>query len=551
MPSAFISYRRVESAALATLIAVTLQDKHGIEVFVDTRSTDGGGLFPDRLRRAIEHCDVFVCLLGATTLESAWVMEEIEHAHNLRKTMIPVFQERYVPPNPIPSVHVEALLQSDGLQVLDVRNVYVDQAISDLASMIRRSVGAPMPPPRRGIGLPLIAAVLVLLALVALGIFLVSRAMESPTSTASPTQIAGGVTASTTIEQPTAAPTEDAAGTRVAQLQASLTALAQLQIVGEETATADAATRGAAAQIDATLRAAADTATAAALAITQSVLGETATQQAIDATAIASVSTDTPTPSATPTPITLEYAYAQAVNYDDGQGNTAWTPIAYTFGDGVTMVLVPTGCFLMGSSEGNINEQPINEQCFVVPFWIDQTEVTQADFVRLSGQKAAPNEFPADQHPVENITWFEARNFCVLRGARLPTEREWEYAARGPEGWIYPWGNMWDTSYAAWNRSRSQRTAIVGTASNGVSWVGAQDMSGNVWEWASSLYQPYPYAADDGREGDMRDLADAQRVLRGGSWYYVSTIGLRAPTRSGLDPIAKDNLLGFRCARDV
>ncbi len=143
MPSVFISYRRVDSAALATLIAVQLKDKYAIDAYVDTRNTDGGGPFPDRLRSAIERSDIFVCLLGATTLQSAWVLLEIEHADNLRKIMIPVFQERYVAPSPLPSAHVEALLQSDGVQFLDVRNLYIDQAIAQLAEMIRNSVPYP------------------------------------------------------------------------------------------------------------------------------------------------------------------------------------------------------------------------------------------------------------------------------------------------------------------------------------------------------------------------------------------------------------------------
>ncbi|MBI1277866.1 MAG: TIR domain-containing protein [Anaerolineaceae bacterium] len=140
MPSAFISYRREDSASLATLIAVQLKERHGIDAYVDTRNTDSGGLFPDRLRTAIDRAEVFVCLLGADTLKSPWVLTEIEHAHDLGKVMIPIFQERYIAPNSPPAPHIEALLQYDGVHILDIRNLYVDEAIAQLAVMIRNSV---------------------------------------------------------------------------------------------------------------------------------------------------------------------------------------------------------------------------------------------------------------------------------------------------------------------------------------------------------------------------------------------------------------------------
>ncbi len=140
MPKIFISYRRADSAMLATLMQVKLQS-FGIDAFVDTRSIDGGGLFPNRLRRAIENADVFVCLLGATTLESSYVQEEILHAYRTKKVMIPVFQERYKAPDPAPEKEtIQTLLQSDGVHIFDVKNVYIDSAIADLAKMIRETL---------------------------------------------------------------------------------------------------------------------------------------------------------------------------------------------------------------------------------------------------------------------------------------------------------------------------------------------------------------------------------------------------------------------------
>jgi formylglycine-generating enzyme required for sulfatase activity len=158
---------------------------------------------------------------------------------------------------------------------------------------------------------------------------------------------------------------------------------------------------------------------------------------------------------------------------------------------GVVMVLVPPGCFMLGSENGGGDEKPVNQQCFGKPFWIDRTEVTQSQFMQLGGQMAQAPYFKGNSRPVDSITWFEARDYCARRGARLPTEAEWEYAERGPDNLVYPWGNVWDEGKAVWSRSVSQGTAYVGSISNGASWVGATDMIGNVWEWTSSLYKQF------------------------------------------------------------
>ncbi|MCA9906127.1 MAG: formylglycine-generating enzyme family protein, partial [Anaerolineae bacterium] len=218
----------------------------------------------------------------------------------------------------------------------------------------------------------------------------------------------------------------------------------------------------------------------------------------------------------------------------------------HTFDDGVPMVLVPAGRFMMGSNDGDSDERPVHEQLIDEPFWIDLTEVTQADFERLLGTEANPSYFDGDQRPVESITWFEARDFCALRGARLPTEREWEYAARGPAGWDYPWWDSRKTSNAVWGRSSDQGTANVRSISAGRSWVGAYDLSGNVWEWVSSLYLPYDSAED--READTGNRTDILRVLRGGS-FASSERNLRSANRGRPVPGFDVINFGFRCAR--
>ncbi len=223
-----------------------------------------------------------------------------------------------------------------------------------------------------------------------------------------------------------------------------------------------------------------------------------------------------------------------------------WTPIFQDF-DGVSMALVPPGCFTMGSNTGDSDEAPTTHICFDKPFWIDKTDVTQAQFKQLGGKAALKTTFAGDLRPVETITWLEARDFCAKRGMRLPTEAEWEYAVRGPDDLIYPWGNTWDGSKAVWNRPASEGTANVGSIPAGASWVGALDMSGNVWQWVSTIFKAYPYSNDDGRENST-DMS-SPRALRGGSWYYDDPDVLRASSRNWFGVPNTSNDDGFRCAQ--
>lgn len=236
---------------------------------------------------------------------------------------------------------------------------------------------------------------------------------------------------------------------------------------------------------------------------------------------------------------------------DPVDSNSDWTPIEREF-DNVVMVLVPPGCLMMGSEDGGPDERPVHEICFDEPFWMDQYEVTQAQLRGLGGEKANDGDVAPSNQPVIRITWFEARDFCALRGACLPTEAEWEYAARGPDGWVFPWGDEWNEANAVWGRpwDSLDPTADVGSIPAGASWVGALDMTGNVLEWTSSVYRAYPYAANDGREGNAVNRPGVQRVLRGGSWKNSFTSYLRAATRVHPRPDLAANDIGFRCARD-
>ncbi|MBN1430237.1 MAG: formylglycine-generating enzyme family protein [Anaerolineae bacterium] len=220
--------------------------------------------------------------------------------------------------------------------------------------------------------------------------------------------------------------------------------------------------------------------------------------------------------------------------------NSDWTPYIENI-DGVEMALVPAGCFMMGSDNGENNEQPARQVCFNDPFRIDVTEVTNAQY-------GSSGKWPGDSLPRENVTWEQADAFCHRRGLRLPTEAEWEYAARGPDGLIYPWGNEFDADNVVYIGNSGNRTWDVGSKPSGVSWVGAIDLSGNVWEWVNDWYGLYlsepqinPTGPDQG----------AYYVLRGGSWYGSERY-VRAAVRYGeqSDRVIGD-LVGFRCSGPI
>lgn len=215
------------------------------------------------------------------------------------------------------------------------------------------------------------------------------------------------------------------------------------------------------------------------------------------------------------------------------------------------MLLVPVGCFQMGSEIGDPDESPVMVSCIQNPFWIDRTEVTNAQWSQFQGTAGLPSTWSDLDYPRENVRWVEAYEFCRLRGARLPTEQEWEWAARGPDNRLFPWGNTWLSDALVQPETANGQTAPVGSRPSGISWVGALDMAGNVWEWTSTIYDSfsYPYHSDDGRE-DAGNLA-AQRVIRGGSWYDITDpFYARAANRGRLGATIQDFNVGFRCARD-
>jgi serine/threonine protein kinase/formylglycine-generating enzyme required for sulfatase activity len=213
--------------------------------------------------------------------------------------------------------------------------------------------------------------------------------------------------------------------------------------------------------------------------------------------------------------------------FPTGSSNTTWTPVIGQF-DGVEMMLVPAGCFMMSGSD-NV---PAHEECFETPFWIDRTEVTNAQVAALGFQTGTPSTGTEPNRPIDSVTWGEAMAICALRGSRLPTDAEWEYAASGPESWLFPWGNEYIEGNAIFGSSGGQ-TKSVGSRPGGASWVGALDMAGNLSEWVSDVY------------GNSTG-----RTLRGGAWWFSDPYILENDQRDMLGYDQANNIVGFRCARD-
>jgi formylglycine-generating enzyme required for sulfatase activity len=220
--------------------------------------------------------------------------------------------------------------------------------------------------------------------------------------------------------------------------------------------------------------------------------------------------------------------------------------------DGMVMVAVPAGEFTMGSEVGEGDEDPVH-QVYLDAFWIDKTEVTNAQYRecwaagKCQVSEVADNaDFNGDAQPVVGLSWHDAKAYCGWAGARLPTEAEWEKAARGIDGRIYPWGNEWDAEKVN-SREGPYGTTVVGSYPEGVSPYGALDMAGNVWEWVADWYGSNYYANSPERN-PTGPGSGQYRVRRGGSWYDDWS-GVRCANRYWYDPGNRNNYLGFRCAR--
>jgi len=303
--------------------------------------------------------------------------------------------------------------------------------------------------------------------------------------------------------------------------------------------------------------------------------------------------TNTPTPTSTPTLVpspSPSPTWPPDVPPPNASLHDTWTRPA----DGMVMVYVPGGMFQMGSTEGDDDEQPVHEVT-LDGFWIDQTEVTVAQFrkfVNATGHQTQAEDqnwgyaytgsswgqieganwqhpqgsesVALEVHPVVQVSWQDAMVYCEWVGGRLPTEAEWEYAARGEQDLIYPWGDEFECSRGNFDDEMEIddevvpggegcdgyiRTAPVGSFPDGASWCDALDMAGNVWEWVADWYDE-DYYKRSVIENPAGPEARTYRVLRGGSWNDYNWF-VRAACRVGDLPTFTSINYGFRCSSSV
>jgi len=238
------------------------------------------------------------------------------------------------------------------------------------------------------------------------------------------------------------------------------------------------------------------------------------------------------------------------------------------------MVLIPAGEFYMGSddidSSGKSQEFGFNEpwylpeqpkhKVFLNAYYIDITEVTNGafkDWLRKSGKYTAEQietiaqrlKMGADEYPVNTVTWTKAQEYCYANGKRLPSEAEWEKAARGVDAREYPWGNEWHADYLNAGQNEAN-LAAVGSFPKGASPYGVLDMAGNVMEWTADWYEAYP-----GSRYVSPNYGHQRKVVRGGGWggigHYVIPHYFRAAYRFNFAPDNAYNDVGFRCVKDT
>ena len=248
--------------------------------------------------------------------------------------------------------------------------------------------------------------------------------------------------------------------------------------------------------------------------------------------------------------------------------------------DGYEMVLIPAGKALIGSADSDSDAGSDEKPQFEVElpdYYIGLGAVTNTQYAAfLSAARPSPSDlgkwirldsdchvkaegggYGVDDaarygsHPVVQVSWFGAEAYCAWSGLRLPSEFEWEKAARGPQGSRYPWGDEWDATKCRHGGNKgSEQTCEVWDYPDGVSGYGVYNMSGNVWEWCSDWYEADVYQRYG--KGDLTPPASgSSRVVRGGSWRFDDPSYLRAAARLFHVPSYRLGYFGFRCVRGL
>jgi formylglycine-generating enzyme required for sulfatase activity len=230
------------------------------------------------------------------------------------------------------------------------------------------------------------------------------------------------------------------------------------------------------------------------------------------------------------------------------------------YGNRIIMVYIPSGEFTMGSDKGAPNEKP-EHQVYLDGYWMGKYEVTMRQykaFVSDQGYAALPYTVskysPSDHHPVTGVSWEDTMAYCKWLSKKtgltfgLPTEAQWEKAARGTDGRKYPWGNNEPDETLAYFHMKIGKTSRVGSYLRGASPYGLRDMAGNVWEWCRDWYS-FDYYSKSSRRNPPGSEAGSFRVLRGGGWA-ISAEFLCCAYRSHDRPSHRSSDLGFRLCQD-
>ena len=202
------------------------------------------------------------------------------------------------------------------------------------------------------------------------------------------------------------------------------------------------------------------------------------------------------------------------------------------------MILIPAGEFIFGSNVGDADEGPQRTER-TKAYYIDKYEVTNEEFQKFKPDfrfARKKKKFPAE------VTEYQAAAYALWAGKRLPTEIEWEKAARGTDGRLFPWGNSFDWGFVNWDEKDKPGSAEAHPASP----YGCYDMAGAAWEWTSNFYQPYP-----GNTTPSESYGEKFKVIRGGGTFNDISI-MRTSERYYLDPGTRGHYyVGFRCVKDA
>jgi serine/threonine-protein kinase len=218
--------------------------------------------------------------------------------------------------------------------------------------------------------------------------------------------------------------------------------------------------------------------------------------------------------------------------------------------DDAELVFIPTGGFLMGKTNGDFDETP-EHPVYLDAYWIGKYEVTNAQYrqcIEAENCTGVLDDYPQNQYPAVNINWDEASNYCAWAGGRLPTEAEWEKAARGEDGRVYPWGADTPSNKFANFYLNTGATLSVGSFEKGASPYGVLDMAGNVWEWVADWYDSHYYEISPIKNPRGPKIGEL-RVVRGGSWTSDIS-GLETTNRAWNRPDTENLNGGFRCVFD-